>query len=210
MYKIYINETPLILISKEDLEMHVYPRQNVLVTPYAGKKKFLMQYVDQLEKSKRFEAVVIHHTDVEEVWDAFKSLFRIVKAAGGLVLNSRKEVLFIYRRGFWDLPKGKLDPGENYREASVREVKEECGLKDLTLEDKLTSTFHVFKNKSGKRILKKTKWYLMTSNDRKLIPQTEEDIEVAKWREIGEFMSSGDIAYKNINDVLFTYFKNIK
>lgn len=210
MYKIYINETPLLLISNSELETAVYPRENVLITPYAGKKKFLLQYVDQIEKSKRFDAVVIHHNDVDELWDSFKSIFKEVKAGGGLVLNEDGKVLFIYRRGFWDLPKGKLDKGEDYKTAAVREVKEECGLVDLIREEGLLKTYHGFRNKDKKRILKVTKWYLMRTKDEKLVPQTEEDIEKAEWREIGEFLASGDECYKNIYDVLFTYFKNIK
>ena len=204
MYKIYINETPLILISTEELDKSIYQRESVLITPYAGKKKFLLQYIDSLEKSPRFEMVVIHFQDLEVLWEDFKSLFEIVKAAGGLVRNSKDECLFIFRRGHWDLPKGKLDPGENYKTAAVREVKEECGLITLQLNEKLVSTYHVFRTKSKRRILKKTKWYAMFSDDTKLIPQKEEDILEARWRQIGEFLQSGNKTYKNIYDVLLT------
>lgn len=207
MYKIYINETPLILISKEDLEKGIYPRENVLITPYSGKKKFLLHYIDSLEKAKRFEAVVLHHEDVDFLFIEFQSLFKIMKAAGGLVTNPQNEVLMIFRRGYWDLPKGKLDNGENYKTASVREVKEECGLKSVERGKKLVSTYHVFKNKDGQRILKKSKWYHMTSTDVELIPQEEEDIIEARWRSIKEFLTSGDKCYKNIYDVLYTFYK---
>ena len=207
MYKIYINETALILISNEELKKSVFPRENMLITPYAGKKKFLLHYIDHLEKTARFESVVIHHHDVDKLKKDFDELFKEVQAAGGLVLNEREEILFIFRRGFWDLPKGKLDEGENYKEASVREVKEECGLEEVERHEKLLTTYHVFRNKSKKRILKKTKWYRMTTSNINLIPQTEEDIAEARWREIGEFLESGDLCYQNIYDVLFTYFK---
>lgn len=210
MYKIYINETPLLLISTEELNEFIYPRENVLVAPYPGKRKFLLNYIDQLEKSNRYEAIVLHHQNVKTVWEEFLSLFKVVKAGGGLVLNPKNEVLFIFRRGFWDLPKGKLDNGEDFKTAAVREVKEECGLVNLDRSNKLISTYHVFKNKEGKRSLKWTKWYLMKTTDQKLIPQTEEDIEKAEWRKIGDFLASGDVCYQNIYDVLFTYFKNTK
>lgn len=206
MYKIYINETPLILISSEDLEKDIYPREEVLVVAYHGRKKTILNYVDNLEKSNNYKAIVLHFDDLDQLFEDFKSLFKIVKAAGGLVSNSKDEILFIYRRGFWDLPKGKLDPGEDYKIASVREVKEECGLQNVERHEKICTTYHVFKNKHKQRILKKTKWYHMTTSDKELIPQTEEDIEEARWRKLEEFLKSGDIAYNNINDVLFTYF----
>ncbi|WP_235295867.1 NUDIX hydrolase [Portibacter marinus] len=206
MYKIYINETPLILISSKDFKKQIYPRDHVLAFVYLGKKKALLNYIDNLEKSNNYKAIVVHYEDVEKLFNDFMSLFKIVKAAGGLVTNKKEQILFIYRRGFWDLPKGKLDNGEDYKMAAVREVKEECGLKNLTRGAKLTTTYHVFKNLSKQRILKKTKWYHMTSSDTKLVAQKEEDIEIAKWRKLGEFLASGDVAYNNINDVLFTYF----
>jgi 8-oxo-dGTP pyrophosphatase MutT (NUDIX family) len=52
----------------------------------------------------------------------------IIKAGGGIVVNEQNEVLLIYRRGKWDLPKGKLDDGETIEECALREVKEETGL----------------------------------------------------------------------------------
>lgn len=206
MYKIYINETPLVLISSEELEQNIYPRESVLIVAYSGRKKHLLNYIDNLEKSGKYEAVVIHSPEVKQLFSDFKSLFKTVKAGGGLVTNEDGRILFIFRRGFWDLPKGKLDPGENYKVASVREVQEECGLVNVERKEKLITTYHVFKTRSKQRMLKKTKWFHMTTTDKELIPQEEEDIEEARWRNLGEFLQSGDLAYKNINDVIFTYF----
>ncbi|GLR20043.1 NUDIX hydrolase [Portibacter lacus] len=209
MYKIYINETPLILISNEELINEVYPRENVLQIAYAGKKKTILNYIDNLEKDSKYEAIILHHANLELLFNDFISLFRVVKAGGGLVTNEKDEILFIFRRGFWDLPKGKLDPGEDYKTAAVREVKEECGLNNLERKKKLLTTYHVFKNKNKNRVLKKTKWFHMLTTDSQLVPQTEEDIEEARWRDLGEFLASGDVCYNNINDVLFTYFKKV-
>jgi len=209
MYKIYINETPLILISSKDKDKEVYPRDKVLTIAYSGRKKTIMNYVDNLEKSRNYDAIVLHYKSLDILFDDFRSLFKVVRAAGGLVTNDNDEILFIFRRGFWDLPKGKLDPGEDYKEASVREVMEECGLKKVDRGKKLITTYHVFKNKNKQRILKKTKWYKMKSNEKSLKAQSEEDIEEVRWRDLGDFLGSGDLAYKNIYDVLFTYFNNI-
>jgi 8-oxo-dGTP pyrophosphatase MutT (NUDIX family) len=206
MYKIYINETPLILISSEDLEKEIYPRESVLIAAYPGKKKQLLNYIDNLEKNSKYEAVVLHTPNVDQLFADFQTLFKTIRAGGGLVTNTAGQILFIFRRGFWDLPKGKLDSGEGFKVASVREVKEECGLVDVKRKEKLITTYHVFKTKGKQRFLKKTKWYHMTSTDVDLVPQAEEDIEEARWRDLGEFLKSKDVAYSNIYDVLFTYF----
>jgi diadenosine hexaphosphate hydrolase (ATP-forming) len=54
-----------------------------------------------------------------------------ILGAGGVVLNSRGEVLLIKypgKRGAWDFPKGHIDPGETVLEAALREVLEEGGV----------------------------------------------------------------------------------
>lgn len=210
MYKIYINETPLILISSSEIEKSIFPRENVLIAPYAGKKKFLLNYIDNLEKSNRYEAVVIHFQDIKKLYKDFTELCEVIEAGGGLVTNDSGQILFIFRRKHWDLPKGKLDPGENFKKAALREVKEECGLKNLEMKESLLTTYHVFRKSGGSRALKLTKWYHMTSVDKKLVPQKEEDIEEVKWRDLGEFLASGDVSYENIFDVLLTFYKIVK
>ena len=95
--------------------------------------------------------------------------------------NKEGKFLFIFRNGKWDLPKGKAEYDETPEMTALREVEEECGLKNLKIEKVLTKTFHTYKEK-GKLILKKTHWYLMTiDEDQKLIPQTEEGITEVKW-----------------------------
>jgi 8-oxo-dGTP diphosphatase len=53
-----------------------------------------------------------------------------VRAAGGVVMRDGKVVL-VHRPKYddWTLPKGKLDPGEGWEEAALREVEEETGLR---------------------------------------------------------------------------------
>jgi len=50
----------------------------------------------------------------------------------------------IFRRGKWDLPKGKLDKGETLEQCAVREVREETGLKKIKLQSPLMTTYHTY------------------------------------------------------------------
>jgi 8-oxo-dGTP pyrophosphatase MutT (NUDIX family) len=107
----------------------------------------------------------------------------IIIAAGGLVQNSKGEFLLIYRRSFWDLPKGKLDAGELIPECAVREVQEETGIQTLELGPFIcTTTHHYFDKWLNKDVVKHTHWYIMLSLENEtLVPQTEEDIEKIEW-----------------------------
>ncbi|MCX8081049.1 MAG: NUDIX domain-containing protein [Bacteroidia bacterium] len=105
----------------------------------------------------------------------------LVKAAGGIILNEKHELLMIYRRGFWDLPKGKTDENEKPSESAVRECKEETGIKNLTLIRQADITFHLYPYSDG-FALKKTWWFLFKgSSVDTLIPQTEEEITDIRW-----------------------------
>jgi 8-oxo-dGTP pyrophosphatase MutT (NUDIX family) len=109
----------------------------------------------------------------------------IITAAGGLVQNNEGAFLLIFRRGFWDLPKGKLDAGELIPECAVREVREETGLQTITLESFICMTTHAyFDTWLQKDVLKETHWYAMKASSllpETLIPQIEEDIEKIEW-----------------------------
>ena len=104
-------------------------------------------------------------------------------AAGGLVLNEKNDILMIFRRGKWDLPKGKLDEGEKIEDCAVREVMEETGLTQLDLGRLLVITQHTYFDQWIKKdVIKQTHWYLMKASlDQPLVPQTTEDIESIEW-----------------------------
>lgn len=127
-------------------------------------------------------SVTLVAVEKKAVEEKFKSLFRIVKAAGGVVFKGDR-MLLIYRRGKWDLPKGKLDDDESSRVAAVREVEEETGVV-ATLETRICTTWHTY-TLNGNRILKKTKWYRMNCvDDSRMVPQVDEDIEHLEWMDL--------------------------
>jgi 8-oxo-dGTP diphosphatase len=55
----------------------------------------------------------------------------MVEAAGGVVCRDDGAVLLVHRPRYddWSLPKGKLDPGESFEQAALREVEEETGVR---------------------------------------------------------------------------------
>jgi len=123
--------------------------------------------------------------DVEKIWLQFRSFFNELPAAGGLVTSDNK-YLFIFRRGKWDLPKGKIDEGESADKAAMREVSEETGLKEFRIIHPLPSTWHIYFSKfdppGSKPILKETRWFLMeAAPGQDLTPEQCEDIEEARW-----------------------------
>ena len=202
MYKIYINGTPLFLTSTEDFRSVKLEGDNFIKMRYVGKKKFLYNYIDLLEKSTDYDAILLHFNDLEKLWDDFKAIYKIVKAAGGVVKNEKEEVLLIFRRGHWDLPKGKMDKGEKKKQTAVREVMEETGLQHIDLQKLIHTTYHTYFNRKNRRVLKPTYWYKMKTTDTVLIPQTEEDIEEAVFVDLEEFFSEPKKIYGNILDVL--------
>ncbi|MFC5408555.1 NUDIX hydrolase [Larkinella bovis] len=146
------------------------------VTPVTVEK--LVNLLNNYNVSE-LNSVTLVAVDKKAVEEKFKSLYRIVKAAGGVVFKQDK-MLLMFRRGKWDLPKGKLDDGESSRVAALREVEEETGVV-ATLENRICTTWHTY-TLNGSRILKKTKWYRMIcQNDTNMKPQFDEDIQQLEW-----------------------------
>lgn len=131
----------------------------------------------------------------------------IIVAAGGLVTNEKDELLMIFRRGKWDLPKGKLDDGETIEESALREVREETGLQQLDLLNEIGVTYHeYFDTFTHSDVIKRTHWYAMkTTTDQNLTPQTEEDIEQIVWADKKQIQANLTNSYKNIVEIVDKY-----
>ena len=202
MYKIYINETPLVLVDQSKLADLPEPTASRIVARYPGKSKYLLNYIDMLEKGRRYDEIFLYFDDYEQLTTDFNALFKKIEAAGGVVYNKSNEILFIYRKGFWDLPKGKIDPGETEEDAAVREVQEETGVQHLDLEHLITTTYHTYRSKNEKRILKKTFWFQMRTTDVTLTPQMEEDIDRAEWIHRDAFLEHCKPVYNSILNLI--------
>lgn len=124
--------------------------------------------------------------------------YTLIKAAGGVVYNQKKELLMIFRNGKWDLPKGKLETGESIEECAIREVQEECGVNNLQITSKLSDTYHTYEL-NGKMVLKHTFWFRMKTNfEGELSPQTKEGITKVEWVNQDEIAERLKNAYANL------------
>ncbi len=135
------------------------------------------------------------------------SVAPVVVAAGGFVLNPTGHLLMIHRRGFWDLPKGKIEKGETLEETAVREVEEECGISGLSIVSEPFETYHLYEER-GVTSIKRSVWYEMRcDSDRTPHPQLEEDITQAIWADLELVDALKPQAYRSIQDVIGHFLK---
>lgn len=191
MYTVFVNDCPLRIA---DASPAAAPE---LTLRYNGKAKFLLQVIGTLEGGRHPDGALVLHPDPAAVWTELRSLYKEIEAAGGAVHHG-SNLLCIYRRGSWDLPKGKIDAGETPSQTALREVTEETGLVDLALGQPLPTTYHTYRSPKGKRILKPTYWFAMTTKQTQLVPQTEEDIEEARWVPVAELDKIRAASYRSL------------
>ena len=199
--KIYFNDKTLFLCNDIDTTIQplVHHDDTVFIDELnAHTVKTMIHEMQQ----KQVHVGVFYNNDLEKLKKAFWKKFSLVKAAGGVVLNEKNEILLIFRRGKWDLPKGKCNKGETLESCSIREVEEETGLKNTRHEKHLHTTYHTYLEGTRFR-LKETYWYVMRSaGKQQLTPQTEEDIVGLKWVKAGELEKYLNNTYKSVKDVL--------
>lgn len=205
VYTIFINNKPFIITADWDYLINNSAYQHYYDDDLTTINKISREFLS----NKKSIGLILHAIDSVKVFETFCSSYEVVEAAGGIVENELEQLLFIFRKGCWDLPKGKIEKGETEILAAKREVMEECGLQNVEVRSKIATTYHTF-FMSQKNALKISHWYSMTaSSNEKLIPQLEEDITDIKW-----FLKSTlDIdkldTYKSIFQVLSVYLNKI-
>jgi 8-oxo-dGTP pyrophosphatase MutT (NUDIX family) len=178
--KIYFNDKPLFLCDDIDEEVSPYVHHDDAVFIDEFSTPAINSMIHEM-KEEKIHAGILYHKDLAALKKAVFKKFTLIKAAGGLVQDPSKAMLFIFRKGKWDLPKGKLDPGEPLEECAVREVKEETALADVKLGKPLVVTYHTY-DEDGRHILKETHWYLMKAKGGQQVkPQEDEQITDIKW-----------------------------
>jgi 8-oxo-dGTP pyrophosphatase MutT (NUDIX family) len=189
MYKVFVNDKPLFLTNKISKETDF---QLFLLESIDIEQLIIKIFQNKIQKA------YLYHPDEKEIMKTLKAKIPVNKAGGGLVYNKKGEVLFIFRNGKWDLPKGGTEKGEDIEGTSMREVEEETGVNQLRIIKKLQKTYHIFK-RNGVYKLKITHWFEMQS-DFEGTPQgqLEEGIEKVAWvhpNDIPELLKN---SYENI------------
>lgn len=203
MYKVFVNHR--VIFFADDFEKIPDLKETELQLTYDGRSTMELT-VDVFLKNSSLKQLAIIHSDVEELFEEFSGLYKKVLAAGGLVTrNSDKAVLMIFRNGKWDIPKGKLEENEKLEECALREVEEECGIKNIKLNKPLSPTWHMYEM-NGETVLKETHWYEMSWDEGgQLKPQKEEGIEKVEWMKNDELKKARDSTYASLKDMLGAY-----
>lgn len=200
MYKVFFNKVLIVLARPEEVLGQKFIR-------IRGDEN-LFDYIAIANKKKHNNRLIFVHQDTDLLVRWFRQYFVRVRAAGGVVLNAKNEVLFIHRKGKWDLPKGKLEPGESKKKGAKREVEEETGVGNLRVVKRMKKTYHIF-FRGRVPYLKVSWWYIMkTDFEGPLIPQAEEGIREVKWVSpnlLDEYRKNSYASLSQLFDVLNEY-----
>lgn len=189
MYKVFVNDKPLFLTNQIQKETDF---QLFLLDSIDIRKLVIKIFQNKVKKA------YLYHPDEKEIMRKLKTKMPVNRAAGGLVYNKKGEVLFIFRNGKWDLPKGGIEKGEKNKAAAIREVEEETGVTGLEIVRKIQKTYHIFK-RNGRYKLKITHWFEMKSDFKgEFNPQAEEGIEQVAWLNPTQIKQALGNSYQNI------------
>lgn len=203
--KIYFNDKPVYLCDDIDKELNEILHHPDAVFIDEVSNAAIKSLLHEIVKEE-FHAGVLWSSDLEKLKKAFFKHFTLIEAAGGIVQNDKNEILFIFRLGKWDLPKGKVEKGEDIAITAVREVEEETGATNLKLKQKVGETYHTY-NAFGKHYLKTTHWYyIICPSKQNLKPQVEEDISALQWVKTGKIDEPLANTYPSIKDILDVFF----
>lgn len=198
MYHIYFNDR--IILLSDSFER--YSKQKYRLFYKNNEPLALSERVISFFESGDIPSLFIYNENLEELWNAFRKIFLVIEAAGGLVWNKSGEFIAIKRFGKWDLPKGKKKDNENTELCAIREVSEECGISEPEIKDPLCVTYHIY-FREDTRVLKETHWFDMLYNGPdQLKPLLDENITEARWFKRDEAKIIIQNTYPSIIDIL--------
>ena len=198
MYKVFFKRNYFYFTNK------IPPNAEELVLNRETMKIMLPVLINNLNKNEAVK-VTVSDQNPKETFSVFAKHFKEINAAGGVVENTKGEIILIYRNNFWDLPKGKQEQEESIEHTALREVKEEVGTTDIEIVKFIDYSYHIYKI-NNEWVIKKTAWYLMkTTNTTNLTPQLIEGIERATWVKLKEISKYLPDMYPLIIDILQKY-----
>src|SRR5690606_5008764 len=189
MYKVFVNDKPIVLTTVEEPETYF--------KNFDLKQVKLNKVIKELNTTDLQEARLIHKNEKKLLKKFLKKLPNVI-AGGGKVYNDKGDILFIYRNDKWDLPKGKIEGVESIEETAIREVMEETGVAGLEIVKPLETTYHIFK-RNGRYKIKITYWFEMkTSFSGNLYAQEFEGITQVAWLNPEQIIEALKNSYANI------------
>ena len=189
MYNVFVNKKLLRIAKKSNISFDV---EEI----YSGVEQ-LKAIVENLE-SEKYSKVLLRSDKPKKVIKDFAKIAKVRVAAGGKVYNAKGEILFIFREGVWDLPKGFVEKGESLEQGAIREVEEETAVSGLKVIELIDTTYHTYRHK-GKLVLKVSHWFKMSVDfEGELKPQLEEGITKAEWLDSTEVNNALENTWENI------------
>lgn len=204
MYKVYFDKRFIVISSQPDRmqKYFLFHKYHDIDELYVKISAFL--------NNNDISSFNIYSYKIDSLWNAFRGFFENRIASGGLLQNDNGELLFIRRRGKWDIPKGHLSENESVRECAVREIEEETGLRAGTARLILKPTYHIYRIKE-KWILKETHWYVFEdTGEGKPKPQQSEDITELKWFNRDEIKYIHQNTWPSVSDVVHEVVRNLQ
>ena len=194
-YKIFYNDRFVVLTDKITKS---FEKNEGLFYKYQ-KKEEMVELLDAFARFSYHQSLYVLHSKPEELFNIIKSGYTVIEAAGGVIRRKDGKLLAIFRRGMWDLPKGKVEKGEFYKQTALREVQEETGLKNVEVVKSLADTYHTYVQ-DGRNILKRTVWFEMLLKGAETpVVQKEEDITDYMWFD-----------YQSVSDIMKNTFESLK
>ncbi|MGQ7870899.1 NUDIX hydrolase [Sunxiuqinia sp. sy24] len=206
MYKVFFNEHQLLW----GAEINNSPKDNIIQAVEIERFADFRELLLSLERSKHVVKLLIVSKQRLDLMEMLGENMALIPAAGGLVTKAERDYLFIRRLDKWDLPKGKIEEGESPAVAAIREVEEECGISGMTIDKKLSSTFHLYRSPylptENNWVLKETHWFKMDyTGSERLVPQVEEQIQEVRWVSKTDLPAICRDTYGNLKDLLASY-----
>jgi len=199
--KVFYNDKPLILTTNKEAYINDNPSAEAYDFFSGASLRSYTQAIQYMDRPGT-KGAIIEDVSEDSLLTQLHAMYHHIDAGGGVVFNEGNAILMIFRRGKWDLPKGKLDKGETIEECALREVTEETGLQHLSLGEKICDTYHIY-TQNNEQLIKRSAWYKMTGTSAdKLKPQKEENILEARWVNEKELAPLAGKSYEAIKDVL--------